>query len=505
MHWADVVASKLSGKQLVSTGISPSGPIHVGNMREILTGDAIFKASVSAGLEARFIYLCDDIDPLRKVYPFLDQSYASEIGKPLYRIRAPDGGRSYSEYFLKPFIETLGKVNVHVEVIRTHDLYANGTFEKAIDTIIKRKEDVARILKEVSGRDLEAGWFPYNPICKNCGSMKGPVVDGYKYPLVEYHCTCGYSGTSDIRKDEGKLPWRIEWPAKWYVLGVTVEPMGKDHGAAGGSYDTGKRIVEEIFGYAAPIAPIYERILLKGSGVMHSSTGIAIAASEMMKFSPPEILRFLIMRNNPNRHIVFDPGLGILNLIDEFEKYEKAYFGEDKVSDDDFRRVYELSVITGEIRKPEKISYRHLLTLIQIYHGDAELLEALKRNGYEGERISSRMQERIVTLNNWLDKYAPEDIKFRLQPVDAEVSLNEVQKKVLSEFFGKIDSVQWEPEPLHNLVYEIITSQGIKPQEGFGAFYMALINKERGPRLGYFLSNLDVDFVRKRITAALSF
>ncbi len=500
MHWADVVASKLSGKQLVSTGISPSGPIHVGNMREILTGDAIFKASVTAGIESRFIYLCDDIDPLRKVYPFLPQSYASEIGKPLYRIRAPEGDGTYSEFFLRPFIETLDKVNVHVEVIRTHDLYASGIFEKAIDTVIKRKDEVAGILEEVSGRKLEDGWFPYNPICKKCGSMKGPVVDGYEHPRVKYHCSCGYSGFSDIRTDEGKLPWRIEWPAKWYVLGVTVEPMGKDHGAAGGSYDTGKRIVEEIFGYPAPVAPIYERILLKGAGAMHSSTGIAIAASEMMKFSPPEILRFLIMRNNPNRHIVFDPGIGILSLIDEFEKYERAYFGEDRVADDDYRRVYELSVVTGETRKPDRIGYRHLLTLIQIYHGDAELLGALKRNGYDEDSISKRLRERIVTLNNWLEKYAPDDIKFRIQPLEGKVVLNDDQKKILRNFLDRMDGISWNPESIHNAVYEIISVNGIKPQEGFGAFYRALIDKERGPRLGYFLSNLDREFVRKRIT-----
>lgn len=504
MHWADVLASKLSGKQLVSTGISPSGPIHVGNMREILTGDAIYKASVDSGLETRFIYLCDDIDPLRKIYPFLPQTYAEHVGKPLYRIPAPQGEGSYSEYFLKPFVDTLDMINIGVEVIRTHDLYASGVFASATDAIIKRKEEVGRILSEVSGRELEPNWFPYNPICGNCGKLKGPIVDGFEHPYVSYHCTCGYSGKSDIRKDDGKLPWRIEWPAKWFALNVTVEPFGKDHGAPGGSYDTGKRIVEEIFKHPAPVPLIYERILLKGKGAMHSSTGIAIAASDMMKFSPPEILRFLIMRNNPGRHITFDPQLGILNLIDEFEKYERAYFGQDTVSDEDYRRVYELSRVSKDITRPESIGYRHLLTLIQIYHRESDLLRALKRNGYPEDHMSERMKARIMTLHNWLDSYAPDDIKFRVQPVDGRVSLDEVQRRVLSEFSKRMDSASWEPEPLHNLVYEIISETGIKPQEGFSAFYRALINKERGPRLGYFLSNLDRDFVEKRIASAVS-
>ena len=43
-HWADEVAREVlevrPGPQVLSTGISPSGPIHVGNLREILTADA---------------------------------------------------------------------------------------------------------------------------------------------------------------------------------------------------------------------------------------------------------------------------------------------------------------------------------------------------------------------------------------------------------------------------------------------------------------------------------
>ena len=44
MHWADVVAEKLlknGKKHVISSGITPSGPIHLGSMREILTADAI--------------------------------------------------------------------------------------------------------------------------------------------------------------------------------------------------------------------------------------------------------------------------------------------------------------------------------------------------------------------------------------------------------------------------------------------------------------------------------
>ncbi|MEC8541822.1 MAG: lysine--tRNA ligase, partial [Candidatus Thermoplasmatota archaeon] len=75
MHWADVVAVNLShrGKRhIISTGITPSGEFHIGHLREILTGEMISRAAMDAGLEVDFIFIVDDADPLRRVYPFLD-------------------------------------------------------------------------------------------------------------------------------------------------------------------------------------------------------------------------------------------------------------------------------------------------------------------------------------------------------------------------------------------------------------------------------------------------
>ena len=63
MHWADVVAEKLleSGSEhVISSGITPSGPIHLGSMREILTADAIVKAVNDKGGKAKLVYVADN-------------------------------------------------------------------------------------------------------------------------------------------------------------------------------------------------------------------------------------------------------------------------------------------------------------------------------------------------------------------------------------------------------------------------------------------------------------
>ncbi len=496
MHWSEVFVSDLEGNQVVSTGISPSGPIHVGNMREILTGHILSREAQRQGLESRFIYLGDDMDPLRKLYPFLEKEYEEYIGMPLYRIPSPDGEGAYSEHFLKPFLETLGALSVDVDVIRSHTLYSEGKFADAIDRIINNRQKVAEILRRISKRDLTENWFPYSPVCSACGRISGTTVTGYEKPFVHYSCSCGNTSKSDIRKDEGKLPWRIEWPAKWFVLGVTVEPFGKDHGAPGGSYDTGSAILREIFDTEPPKPLMYEWITLKGKGTMHSSTGVSIAASDFVKLAPPEILRFLIAKNQPGRHITFDPSTGLLNLIDEFEKLHQGY--NEGILTDDPKRVYEIST-DGIESENLQFSLRHLITLIQIYPEDATLLPALQRSGYSLDTISPELDRRISMLKNWISLYAPEQMRFSLLPVDAPCDLGPEARDMLLSFAHSIRKIEWDAETIHNTAHAAIKDSGLSPSEGFRAFYELFIGKERGPRLGYFLSNLDRKFVKDRI------
>ena len=109
-HWADEAADAAiaSGRPVVvSSGISPSGEIHIGNMREVLTADAVFRAVRDRGVPARFNYVCDNLDPLRHVYPFLDAAvYQPLVGRPLSAIPCPCGEHpSYAEHFLEPFLD----------------------------------------------------------------------------------------------------------------------------------------------------------------------------------------------------------------------------------------------------------------------------------------------------------------------------------------------------------------------------------------------------------------
>jgi len=286
----------------------------------------------------------------------------------------------------------------------------------------------------------------------------------------------------------GKLVWRVDWPARWPIFRVTIEPFGKDHATAGGSYDTGKRISEEIYKYPAPYPIVYEWIHLKGVGAMHSSTGIVVTINEMLDVVPPEVLRYLIIRNKPEKHIEFDPALPLLNLVDEYDQRK----GD--------ARALELSSISGS--GPFDIPFRHMVTAVQIARGDRDLLiKALQRSGYETNRMDEILG-RAANVEKWLDRYAPSFVKFQVkEQLPAAVNnLSPEERKGIALLADRIN--EKSAAEIHDLVYTIAKETGTDSKKFFQAVYIAFLGDRQGPKLGWFLASMDREFVKSRLIQA---
>ena len=515
MHWADVFADRLLEKRkrhVLATGITPSGPIHIGNMREILTTDAIYRALVEKGGEADFIYIADDFDPLRKVYPYLPCDYEQYVGMPISEIPCPCGGhKSYADHYLSSFLDSLKAIGVHPKVYRAAEMYKKGYYNESIQIALDNTSRIREIIERISKRKLPKNWLPFNILCEKCGRMNTTTPLLYEYPIIEYKCECGYTGEVDIRKGGvGKLPWRVDWPARWRFLEITFEPCGKDLATVGGARDTGREIVEKIFNYPHPALMVYEFILLKGKGAMHSSKGTALSAEEMLHMTPPEVLRFLLMNNQPSKHITFDSGLGLLNLVDEYDKVERVYFGREEKTRGmkDLERVYELSQpyeISREM--PFQLPYRHLVTLAQIggtWDGVKKIL--IRTNQIPKELDSKneeRLKQRLENVHYWLEHFAPDDIKFKVQDVLPDITLTAGQKDFLSMLSNMMESIRWDGEAIHNTIYDAAEKVNMSVKDAFKTIYQVILGQDKGPRAGYFLSNLEKNFVLDRLREAV--
>ncbi len=79
---------------VVASGLSPSGPIHLGNLREVMTPHLVADEIRRRGYQVRHLISWDDYDRYRKVpagVAGVDESWAEHIGKPLTSVPAPKG------------------------------------------------------------------------------------------------------------------------------------------------------------------------------------------------------------------------------------------------------------------------------------------------------------------------------------------------------------------------------------------------------------------------------
>jgi len=238
-HWADLMADRViaeRGKKtqyVCASGITPSGTIHIGNFREIITVDLVVRALRDKGKNVRFIYSWDDYDRFRKVPKNMPKQEVLKkcIGMPI--VDTPDVygcHKSYAEHIEKELEESLPPTNIKPEFIYQNKMYRACKYAKDIKYILNKKNEIRKILDKYRKEHLPVDWWPLSVFCEKCKTDNTKVL-GYdgKYK-ISYECECGYSNEIDFRK-KGivKVPWRADWPMRQHIEKVDFEPAGKEH------------------------------------------------------------------------------------------------------------------------------------------------------------------------------------------------------------------------------------------------------------------------------------
>ncbi len=473
--WAHKVASGLGpGPHVVVTGISPSGNIHVGNLREVLVAEAVANALKARGEEVRFVFHADTIDPLRKIAPGIPKDYERYLGHSLSRVPDPEGCHaSYADHFLEPFEAALEGMEMDVEVLRSHELYESGVYAEVTREALERTGDLRAILQEISGRKMPEHWSPYIPRTAS-GRLGGRVLEHLpEQRSVVYEDGDGWEDSSNYGRGEGKLGWRVELAARWKALRATFEPFGKDHTSRGGSTDTADRMAREVFDYPVPGRYEYEWIQIKGRGAMSSSKGIVLLPNELLEIMPPGAVRRLILGRDPARALDLDLAAGFPRFMDEYRAETEAH----------------------------PVPFAHLVTVAQTVGVDVErAAEMLRRGGYEeAVRDREKLRQDLGYAHNWAEKWAPEQYRFGVRAeVPAEVAeIDDEGRRYLREIADKLSDGLGGDEA-QNLLYSTAVELGVKPKKAFTAVYTALLGRKSGPKAGPFVASLDPEFVRTR-------
>ncbi|MFC9240099.1 lysine--tRNA ligase [Streptomyces decoyicus] len=543
------------GKPIVcASGLSPSGPIHLGNLREVMTPHLVADEIRRRGHEVRHLISWDDYDRYRKVpdgVQGVDKSWAEHIGKPLTSVPAPAGSAypNWAEHFKAAMTEALAELGVEYDGISQTEQYTAGVYRDQVLHAMKHRGDIDAILgqyrtkkapakksqKPVDEAELEAaegsgaaaeddgsggsaGYFPYKPYCGQC-EKDLTTVTSYDDETTElaYTCTeCGFGETVRLSEfNRGKLVWKVDWPMRWAYEGVIFEPSGVDHSSPGSSFVVGGQIVRQIFDGAQPIGPMYAFVGISGMAKMSSSRGGVPTPGDALKIMEAPLLRWLYARRKPNQSfkIAFDQE--IQRLYDEWDKLESKVADGSALPADAAAYSRAARTAAGELpRTPRPLPYRTLASVADITAGhDEQTLRILSELDPDDPVTSLDVtRPRLDKAEYWINTQVPAEQRtiVRDQP-DEELlgTLDEQSRGSLRLLLEGLDE-HWSLDGLTTLVYGVPKVQaGLEPDAKptpelkvaqrafFALLYQLLVGRDTGPRLPTLLLAVGADRVRK--------
>ena len=513
--WADEEVTLLEPGRphVVRDSKTPSGPVPISGLRGPIISDALYRTFKRHGLDVRFVYTIDDYDPMDSQSMKEQAGMAEHMGEPLCAIPSPDPAvaSDFADYHASRFIALFAGLGITPEFHRMRDLYRSGMLDRQIDLVLRNAETIRAIHKKVANVDHPAGWLPISVVCENCGRIGTTLATSYDGKTVAYECKadyvdwaegCGHVGRISPFKGNSKLLWNEQWCAQWDHFGVTYEEGGKDLLTAGGSRERSNAIYREVFKKEPPVGLQHEFFTLGGKK-MASSKGIGAQALEIVEVYPPELVRFLMLRTHPKRHLEFDPaGMTLPRLVDDYDRFADAFI---QGPESDMGKTWRLSQISPDPEPPGfRVRFQVLADWLQIPSVKPDVEAEKRKGGRLGASELRDLHRRLELARVWLDRWAPEEAKFTVLHHKPAVQLSDPQRRYLVAIKDLIGSVH-DPEEMQNELYEVakkvglVNAEGKPAREAFAAIYLAFIGKPNGPKAGWLLTSLDLDFVRRRL------
>ena len=544
IHWISDLIDQVLERDVdvyrVSTGKSTSGNIHIGFVRELVIADVIKRKLLEAGKDAHTTLVIDDFDPVRSFPPSVSLSLEEWLGKPYSDVPDEFGCCvSFGAHMALELIETFPEFGVNPKIIWQSEIYELPEMLETVRTCLKNTETIRQILIDFVARDFNDDqkaeyiesmktWYPGSVICPSCGRIqagaKGAIVvnrvTNYDPTTdkVSFTCpACGHSDEVPLTDVRVKLSWRVDWPAKWYVLNVTCEPAGKDHSVKGGSFDTGLEISKQIFGWDGPVKVPFEWVGIGGRD-MATSEGIVFLPKDWLAIAPPELFRYIMLKTGLTR--AYDIRTErIPDMVDEFERFERIYYGLEDASEakkEVAQLLYPLC-LPGDVSKEyvPKLPFKFAVITSQMEDilGTQTIMERCElvlKKQYGLDEVPAAAKELISTrlrrAKNWASEYGSERDKVEVPdtvPKEIKDTLTDDDLAFLRNFAEILKGDPLDDEDLQSKVFETAREVGLKDKRAFIVLYRVLISRKSGPRLGGFLNLLGNDWVLKRIMSIL--
>ena len=225
MDWADELAARVSGPQVINDSKTPSGTVHVGSLRGPVLLDVIVRALRGNGIPTTYLYGVDDMDPMDAQALLTPDAIEAAMGQPLANIpdQEPDGHASYGRHHAQVFIDIFKRLGIYPDrYYWMSEIYPTGELDTYIRLALDRADVVRDIYRRVANVRHPETWHPVGVVCESCGKVGTTIVTKWDGERVFYECRptlvtwakgCGHSGWVSPFGGRAKLPWNLEWAA----------------------------------------------------------------------------------------------------------------------------------------------------------------------------------------------------------------------------------------------------------------------------------------------------
>ncbi len=547
---ADPQAGLEDGRVITcASGASPSGPIHLGNLREFLTVHFVAEEIRRRGIAVRHLHSWDDYDRFRKVPAGVDPAWAEHIGRPLSAVPDPwECHASWAEHFKAPLQAALREMGVEMEEVSQTERYRAGAYRDQILTAVRRRDDIERVLASyrtkktapvaeseqeaealadsVADEDDEStgsgdlSRFPFKPYCRDCG-RDTTTVTAYDDESTDlsYTCqACEFHGVTNLASQhEGKLVWKVDWPMRWSVEGVDFEPGGVDHATPGSSYTVGKELVKQVYGGRAPSFVGYSFVGAGGQVKMSSSRGGVPTAADALKILEAPILRWLYVRRQPKQAFNVDFGAEVVRLYDEWDALARKAANPDKRDAQvlAFERASSTAAAGALPTAEVVVPFRVLSSVADVTAGSAELISrTISHVGYQHDGVE-QLEPRLTRAMTWMADFVPAEDRTTVREVPDKSRLATLSEREQQWVALLLDGLPAEldiepvtalvygvPKLAHGLPLEADPTDEVKADQKafFTLLYNLLVDADRGPRLPTLIVALGAEQVRALLT-----
>jgi lysyl-tRNA synthetase class 1 len=521
--WADEEASLLPPDRphVIRDSKTPSGSVPISGLRGPIITDALYRTFKKRGLDVRYVFTIDDYDPMDSASMKQKAGMAQHMGKPLCEIPSPEAGASdFARFHAERYLATFALLGIRPEEIHwMRDLYRSGALDAQIDLVLRNAAAIREIYARVANVIKDERWLPIAVICENCGRLGTTFAFDYDGKTVAYECRadlvewadgCGHAGRRSPFKGGSKLYWNLQWCAMWDHFTVTYEEGGKDLLTEGGSRDRANEVYREVWKKEPPIGLMHEFLNVGGKKMSTSRPeewkALGAEAHEFVKIYPPELIRFLMLRTPPHRHIDFDPtGNNLPRLWDEYDRCGDAYLND---RESDFAKTWSLSQVDeGHAAPGFRVRFGIVADWLQIPSIEPHPEAERRKGGSLTALERADLDRRIALARVGLERWAPEDAKFSVRETMPDVALSDAQKRYLRSVRDVVGTIH-DPEAMQEELYEtakrvaLVDERGKPSRDAFASIYLAFLGKPNGPKAGWLIATLDEAFVRRRLDEA---